>query len=514
MKLPYLQYQKSKSTQQIMQFSGIRYGEGGAAGEFSDTRNLSSRLYPALCQREPREEVAGYSGVSSIFGKGKLCAVEGTNFLYDGEVVGHVERGEKQIVSINTKIVIWPDKVYYDTNLKKFGTLGEKLTIEANKAIFTGKTLTVSGAGKSLEELFAENQAIEISGSSIEENNKSIIIREVGEDTLTFYDDSFTEGTSSSAVTLERKIPELKVICSSDNRVWGADDTTLWACALGDPLTWYNYDGLSTDSYAVAVGTDGPFTGCVSYGSNILFWKSNVLHKVLGNMPSQYQVYTYTVQGVQIGCEKSMQIINETLYYKGVDGIYAYAGGTPYLISSNFGTKRYGNAVAGNDGQRYYISMQDLDTKEWGMWVYDTTRGIWLQEDETHAVDFTLLDDEMLFLSSDGKVYRTGLPEEEGSELFDWSATLYPIDESVSNKKGYSKLFIRLEMDPWSYVKAEIKEDLNQWRQVGVIHGSRVRTKCITMVPWRCDTFQVRLSGRGRCIVKSLVREFDVGSEY
>lgn len=515
MKLPYMQYQKSKASQQVMQFLGIRYGQGGTAGEFSHTKNISSRLYPSLAQREPREEIAGYSGVSSIFGKGKLCAVVGQNFLYDGKVVGKVSAGEKQIVSVNTKIVIWPDKLYYDTNSEKFGSIGVTISISSSKVTFTKKTLTVEStpSGEKLEDIFAVNQAIEISDCAIADNNKTVIVREISDNTITCYDNTFLEG-SVPGITLKRKVPDLKVICAGDNRVWGADDTTLWACALGDPLTWYNYDGLSTDSYAVAVGTDGPFTGCVSYGSNILFWKSNVLHKVLGNIPSQYQVYTYTVQGVQLGSEKSMQIINEVLYYKGIDGIYAYTGGTPYLISQNFGTRKYGNAVAGSDGQRYYISMQDLDTKEWGMWVYDTSRGIWLQEDETHALDFTIFDDEMLLLSSDGKIYKTGQPDGEGAELFDWSATLYPIDESVSNKKGYSKIFVRLEMEPWSYMKAEIKEDFGPWRQICLIHGDNSRTKVVTMVPGRCDTFQIRLSGYGRCIVKSLVREFDVGSEY
>ena len=89
-----------------------------------------------------------------------------------------------------------------------------------------------------------------------------------------------------------------------DNRIWGAEGKTIYASALGDP-TNYVYDGVSTDSYAVAVGTEGEFTGCIAYSSTVLFWKENCLHKVLGSYPAQYEIYTYTVPGIQKGSEKS-----------------------------------------------------------------------------------------------------------------------------------------------------------------------------------------------------------------
>lgn len=78
----------------------------------------------------------------------------------------------------------------------------------------------------------------------------------------------------------------------------------------------------------MAVGTEGEFTGCIAYSSTVLFWKENCLHKVLGSYPAQYEIYTYTVPGIQKGSEKSLAVINETLFYKGRNGVYAYSGGT------------------------------------------------------------------------------------------------------------------------------------------------------------------------------------------
>lgn len=539
--LPYMPYQSSKPQQQIIQFRGIRYGRGGSDGELAESLNLSARQYPALSQRLERAVAGSYAAATAIFGKSKLCVVDGTKFLYDGVEKGTVTEGEKQIVSINTKIVIWPDMVCYDTEADEFSSLWKKVKIPANKATFTDDTLTVKeftvvtskdedtggedpgGAelaaedeeeeAPTLADFFKENQAVEISGASIEANNKEIVIRKVDGNTLTFYSDSFTAGDSTTELTIERKVPDLKIICASSNRVWGADDTTIWASALGDPFTWYNYDGLSTDSYAVAVGTDGPFTGCVEYGSNVLFFKEDKLHKVIGTSPKDYAIYTYTIQGIQNGSMNSAQVINEVLYYKGVEGVYAYNGGVPYLMSENFGTRLYDSARAATDGQRYYISMRDMESGEWGLWTLDTLRNIWLKEDDTHALAFANLDGELLFLSEDGKtLYKTGQPDQDGNKIT-WSATFYPMDETTHSKKGYSRLLMRVELDPGSWVKAEIKEDMNPWKPVYRLHGQRSRTAHVTFLPGRCDTFQIRLSGEGRCVVKSLVREFDTGSE-
>lgn len=511
--LPYMPYAANKTSQQIIQFSGVRYGRGGGDGELAESMNLSARQFPVLSQRMGRESAGKYTAATAIFGKGKLCVVDGTKFLYGGEQKGTVTEGEKQIVSINTKIVIWPDKVYYDTKENKFGTIGAKATIDANGATFTSNSLKGSPTGgNKLSDLFAKNQAVKITGSSIEENNKELVIQDVKDNELFFYNDSFTPGTSSKQITIERRVPELKVICSSNNRLWGADDTTIWASALGDPLTWYNYDGLSTDSYTVAVGSDGPFTMCCEYGSNVLFFKEDKLHKVIGSVPREFSIYTYNIPGVQEGSMKSAQVINEILYYKGVEGVYAYNGGVPYLISENFGTRRFDSARAGTDGRTYYLSMRDTSDQQWGMWTFDTDRNVWLREDDTHALDFTNLEGDLLFLEGGGKEAFTTGRGDSGDDI-KWVAEFYPMDEITHGKKGYSKIHLRYELEPGAWMQVEIKEDLSPFRKIGTFHGERLRTSSVTMIPGRCDTFRIRLSGQGRCVLKSMVREFDVGSD-
>lgn len=607
MKLPYLNGTNRKASRQIVTFGGVNYQDSGGEGELEESVNLSSTRFPYLCQRDGRASAGKYQAPTGLYARGKLCVVDGKDFLYDGRKVGTVTAGEKQFATINTKIVIFPDKVYYDTKEDKFGNLAAEYSGYAGNVTFTTNTLTVpeqsyidqaetesytmsgvaantsitvytgasidKGNGKltmsggsattpdklkngdliqhkcdtakeymvvqssakqsdgtyqityimheallhkypEFKDVFKAGDAIEITGcTTYASNNGSHIIRSLSGRTLTFDKDIFKAGAEAGTVLMERKVPDLTCICECDNRIWGAEGTTIWASALGDPTNFYVYDGLSTDSYAVAVGTDGAFTGCVAYGSTVLFWKEDCVHKVLGNYPAQYEIYTYTVPGVQEGSEKSLCIINETLFYKGRGGVYAYTGGTPELISENFGTRRFDDAVAGTDGERYYISMRD-SKGNWNLYVFDTMRGVWLREDGTHATDFALLDGVLYYLDGGtGKLMKTGQDYSEEGRI-PWSATLCKMDETTHGRKGYSKLYLRADLEAGSWLKAEISVDDGPFRQVFATHNERAKTLQIPILPVRCDNFRIRLSGKGPCLIKSLVRDFTVGSEY
>lgn len=362
-------------------------------------------------------------------------------------------------------------------------------------------------------DVFSVNQAVEITGSSIEANNKTAIIRKVEENKLTFYEKTFSTGSESGTVNIKRNVPDLTVVCESDNRIWGADQTTIWASALGDPAAWYTYDGLSTDSFSVAVGTDGAFTGCIAYGSNVLFFKENHLHKVLGSFPAEYRIYTYNIPGVQEGSNKSLCVINEVLFYKGISGVYSYTGSTPVLISENFGLRLFDQAHAGADVDRYYISMRDSSNGLWNLFVFDTVRAIWLREDDSHAVDFAWLEGQLYMMDADAKKIVL-LNQDDGQEVrFPWSAEFAPLDDNSYGKRGYSRLYLYLELDPGAWVRLDKREDNGPWQQVRTWSAENAMSVTAGVMPGRCSRFQIRLSGNGRCVVKNFVREFDVGGD-
>ena len=604
MRLPYVKSVSNKQLQQIVAFGGVRYGRGGNDGEFSETENLSARQYPTLSQRGGRRSGdKEYTSPTAFYARGKMMVVDGTDLYYGEDVVGQVVPGEKQFATINTKVVIFPDKVYFDTEKNELKPLEAYAEIPASKVTWTDSSLSRADAGKysakqvsigqqivaaadtvkvhksitinqdsgeltfneetdkkgseiapndvlkneddpagfyvvvttepsgenvalnyrsyKVEEeafppftdIFSINQTVEISGSSIEGNKKTIVIRAVEENKLTFYADSFSTGTEENTVVIRRKVPDLKVICESENRVWGADTNTIWASALGDPAAWYTYDGVATDSFSVVVGTDGPFTACIAYGSNVLFFKEDHLHKILGSYPAEYRMYTYAIPGVQEGSQNSLAIVNEVLYYKGTSGVYTYTGATPVLMSENFGLRRFKNARAGANEDSYYISMQDEVTGDWTLMVYNTIRGLWLREDDTHAVGFAWLDGDLYLLDADRKKTLLLNQDDDQEGRFPWLAEFVPFDDTTYGKKGYSRLYIRMELDPGAWVKAEQSEDAGPWHQINIWTAETKRTVVAGIVPGRCDRYRLRLSGLGRCVIQQIVREFDIGGD-
>lgn len=364
---------------------------------------------------------------------------------------------------------------------------------------------------------FKEGDRIQVSGcTTLLDNNTDadghLVVLGVTKDTLTFEDGTFAAGKDKGHVTVQRVLPPINHICAFDNRLWGTEGgERIWASALGDPTNFYIYDGASTDSYAVPVGSDGEFTGCIAYGGNVLFWKEDRLYKLLGTAPENYQLYEYTVRGLMEGCHKSQAIINETLFFKSRDGVCAYTGSVPTLISENFGLRRFRDAVAGTDGERYYISMQDTQTGVWGVWVFDPATGLWLQEGEERALDFTNLDGTLYLLMDGGQVLMAG--QTDADEEIKWEATFCEMTEQYHERKCYSRLLLRMDMEPGAFCRGEISTDGGPFREAGTVHGARNKTGELFIHPVNCDRFQIRLKGRGRCRLKSLIREFTFGGE-
>lgn len=515
MRLPMLRAQVHRTRREILTMGGVNSSDNYREGDLRESRNLSARRWPYITVRRARQRQTGYEGVTALTAWGKLVAVRGTDLLYDGKKVGTVKAGEKQFAVVNTKMVIWPDKVYLDMKSRTVKPLGAAVT--GSKATFTANTMKVTG-WTDLTTLFHPGDGLTLSGCTTKkENNKDLVVKAVSKDTLTVGDNTFTTCTeASTAIKLERRIPELDFICESENRLWGCSgkEQTLYASALGDPTNFFVYQGLSTDSYALAVGTDGDFTGCCKLSSSVLFWKETRLHKILGSYPAEYSLYTYDIEGLQAGSHKSLQVINEVLFYMGIHGVYAYTGGSPTLISANFGQREFRDAVAGNDGNSYYLSVREGEGRH--LFVYETEAGIWVREDETRAVDFARIGKELYLADGEGKVWLCDGGQED-PEL-QWTAQFCPFYEtgksgSAGGRRRYHRLLLRLELPKGSWVIAETREDAGAWRERGKVLGRTEDRVPLTLGVNRCDKLELRLRGKGPCTVLSIAREYSLGSD-
>ena len=393
---------------------------------------------------------------------------------------------------------IWCDICHVDYSNKLFSTVfkvGDVVDI-------TGATVSEMevSSGNWFEDLLNPPTSVEINN-----NGSKLTISAIDDstNTLTFEGEPFTAGTDTAAIRIQRNVPDLDYICALDNRLWGVSnrDRTIYASALGDPTNFWDYSGISTDSYAVAVGSDGDFTACVPYGDQILCFKEGLVHRIAGNCPNYY-MYTDYIPGVQKGCHKSALTINNALYYRSPEGIYAYTGGSPRLISYPIDSVAWTGAVAGAAGNLYYVCFEKVDGFE--LFVYDILKDMWLREDSSEVLDFSYVDGIIYMALPDG-VYRY---DGTGNETVEWEAVLAPFHEDSFYKKQYKRLRIDLSLDEGAtvaiYVSADGKPPM---RMMWTSRQGRHRLGG-AIPPMRCDNLTVKITGRGKGIVHALEYEY------
>lgn len=367
---------------------------------------------------------------------------------------------------------------------------------------------------------FKPGDAVTLTVDNKPECSTSAVVEEVGDGYIKFPDDTFinviAEGDSAvdveiGRVTVERLCPDLDFVIEANNRLWGVSnsDNTIYACKLGDPTNWQYYQSTALDSYAATQGTDGEWTGCAMYSSHLLFFKEDYIHRLFGNKPANYQTDTMECHALEKGSSKSLAIINDVVFYKSRVGIMAYSGGTPTLISDNFGTGKYDNAIAGTDRFKYFISLMHDGKPEF--LVYDTNRLLWHKEDDLRVRSFAYHDGKLLYIAEDNYIYEIDSDKPSEVNNIQWMAQFGPFDEFIENKKVYSKFKLRVKLEDLSELIVMISIDDGEWELVERIGTEKARSVTIPIVPRRCNRFAIRLDGKGYCKVESLVRVYRQG---
>lgn len=515
-------------------FKGYNHQLGAGDGELWDMKNLTSDLYPLLSPRKPRYLIATLSKPNGFYAKDGLYWVDGTGFYADGVRKGTVTDGKKRFASLGDYIVILPDKKYYNTYDGTFGTLEASVTASCTirNGTYAGESAeanTIYAAGINWSDHFKEDDAVTIAGATKhKENNQTIIIQEIDGHYLRFYRDSFTidAGGDTEMLTVSRDVPEMDFICENENRLWGCRGDSIYASKFGDPFNW-NYFGGSMDqlnSYYADVGSGGDFTGCCSYLGYPCFFKEENIYKVYGEKVSAYQVMGSASLGVETGSGGSLAIAGEILFYLSRVGVVAYSGGIPQSVAAPFGTDRYRNAIGGSDGEKYYVSMQDVNG-DYTLFVYDTRCSLWHKEDGKQIVGFGW-NHELYFLDSDGKLWLSGKARsvpggavsegaiESMAEFGDFTDYSSSGARYGANKKWTAKTQVRVELEEGAEVTVLIKFDSGDaWETVKTLSAPRKRSCYLPIIPRRSDHYRIRIEGKGDWRLYSLVREDYSGSE-
>ena len=446
----------------------------------------------------------------------ELCMIDGTTYAdvrVDDAAVSDPEDGK-----------LWIDTSETPPVLKQYSTVNAEWVNIATTYI----RIRLDNSG---ELPFREGDGIIITGTEVESvaelseiTYKKIIVQAVGDNYIVvkgMITSAYTVDTAN--LTIIREMPEMDFIIECGNRLWGCRYgldrngnfvNEIYASKLGDFKNWNIFDGISTDSYAASLGTDGQFTGAITHLGYPIFFKENCMHKVYGNIPANYQIQTIHCRAVQKGCDKSLAIVNEVLYYKSRSAICAYDGSLPTEISNALGDVAYSNAVAGSLGNKYYISMSD-ESGGWHLFVYDTLRGMWHKEDETRVVDFCNCRGDLYYIDHQHKQIKTvrGTGVLETTPL-DWEATTGFIGTDSPDKKYISRLDVRMLLTVGTRVYIYIEYDSSgKWEHVFTMTGTKLQSFPISIRLHRCDHMRLRIVGKGEAKIYSICKTIEQGSD-
>ena len=145
----------------VRAFGGLNETYACTEAEYSEGVNFSTRDFPALSTRKPRRKLRTLTGLNGMYHLNGLLTVCGRDLVYtsddrDADAVtceDVVLDGKKTLTGLGTKILIFPDKIAFDTADGSISPLGALWQSEGQSVKFapcdaSGKTYAVDSCGK------------------------------------------------------------------------------------------------------------------------------------------------------------------------------------------------------------------------------------------------------------------------------------------------------------------------------------------------------------------------------
>lgn len=329
-------------------------------------------------------------------------------------------------------------------------------------------------------------------------------------------------GVIPGLVKVSKGAPPMDFICAHNNRLYGVsnDANTLnedgsrneeyttriiYVSELGIPQHFTTFDGTDADSYQVAEASNGDFTGCISYGDHVLFFKEHKVVKFYGDYPSAMGFSYDDIEGVKRGCEKSMVIANEILYYMSRTGYCAYSGSVPQIISYKL-DRDYDEVVCGTDGKK--ILLCGLTDEGHELLSYNIAEGIWLREDASEVKAMALINGQIHMA-----IGRKLIIDGGGDESVKWMAEFHPFTEQTFERKKWKYVRVRAEMESGAIIRVIAKIGDGEYETWHIAQNTGWQTITVPLPLNRTDRISLRLEGEGRVIVRDIERQYQRGSD-
>lgn len=496
--------QAAREQTTISQFIGVDLRVRAVEGSCRFTKNVHS-LYPCLTVQAPITLVQAYENATDMhLVNGKLMVLADGVLYYDHSAVGAVSEGAHKVCIMGKKAVIFPDKVIFDASEVEILPLEirttQEMEITENSIILTEEVDFVAGDG------------VTISGVDNAENEKTAVIQSIEDNVLTFYDYTFT--AESGTFTLSRTVPDLTYICERDNRVWGVYDDKICCSKLGDPTNWNVFEGLSTDAYEVAVATAGDFTGIAVYGSRLLLFKEDCVHKLYGDKPTNFTISVGHFSGVQEGCARSLVYDQEVLYWWSKDGLLYYDGGVPEQVTAVLGEDKFTCQAAGVCDRTLWLSLcsasaYNVNDFEQEIYTLDLESGVLLRQNNSKISQFAC-DGTLYFLQVDG-VYQLGEGVESDAS---WQLDFAQWERITENKQFPQRVTLLLDLVENATFEAYFKRDDAEFEEICNFTAPKtMRRLRLPLRTGRCHQGTLRLQGTGEMVLRAIILTSEKGSE-
>lgn len=553
-------------------FLGLDRRGGSPMGSFREMENLWAGGYPVMETRPARGVVTMLKEPRGLICRDAPVWVDGRTLFINGQKTELVlTDGDKQLVSMGAYLLIWPDKKYINTqDLTEYGGL-------ENRTVSTGE-VTVSLCRNSGEELgsysigaeapvspgpgslwmdtadgepvlkrydggswlevenvctkvaatgigrgFAAGDGVTVRGCETEGVDGLYPLQAADENWIAVPGMCRTVGSQTAAVTVERTIPDMDFVVEQGNRLWGCKYgivngepvNEIYASKLGDFRNWNSFAGLSTDSYAAARGSDGVFTGAAACLGGVIFFKEDCVERVYPSAAGAHQIVTLRCPGVKKGCGGSAALVDGTLLYVGLNGVYAFDGSMPACVSLPLGNVRLENAVAAGWNGQYWLAARDAAGKRHVL-VYDTAHGLWHRQDDADIMAFAVCDGALYGLERGGALLDMTGGSGTQEETVRWMAETGELGLSTPESKYLTRLELRVQPEGRARLEALVSYDGGRcWETLGEVIGGDGQTRgyLLHLRPRRCRQLRLRLKGVGRCRVYSLSAVYEKGSD-
>lgn len=518
MYLPKLKSIKTKQIKSIIEWGGLSRKALVKDNQLTSSTNLSTKHFPLLSPRPSRATsytlTNGWalSSGAQLYWVDELTFTSPTNDITFGTTTITSASSRFSGISVGDTLTITGCTVNAANNQSAIVTTATAGTITCSASTFTTtngtpagrETAAITFTGCSFKYNNVTKGAVTASAKSMVDFNGKVYIMPDAK--------SYDYGTGTFAAwgtgtyPTAGAVPAMDYMAVLNNRIWGVKTDSFYCCKLGDASNWTTFSTPSeaTDAFSVDTGTQGNFTGLATYRGSIIAFKTDLMLKLFGDIPANFQYVRVT----DIGClsNKSIAEVNNVLFFLGRKGYYAYAGGLPELISDDM-EETYSSAVGGSDGRKYYTSHYDGSTYK--LYVYDTLKNIWLQEDTLQVDDFTYFGGYLYGLSSTNIIYKFN----SGTETVTYTAITKEYTEEISNKKGHSQLNFRVDLESGSTLTIWKRVDNGSWVSVKTYSTADLSSFIVPILIDRADHFQLKIVGVGEGKVYAVERIFHIGSD-